>query len=108
MRRGDLITVATPGDYGKPRPALVVQADAFEPIPSVTVLPLTSELREAPLIRVTLQPSEANGLRSTSQVMVDKAITIPRSRAGAIIGRVPADAMQTVDLALRRFLGLAG
>jgi mRNA interferase MazF len=107
VRRGDLITVATPGDYGKPRPALVVQADAFEPIPSVTVLPLTSELREAPLLRITLQPSDVSGLRSISQVMVDKVITIPRHRAGGVIGQVPADAMLMVNMALRRFLGLA-
>lgn len=107
MRRGDLITVATAGDYGKPRPALVVQADAFELISSLTVLPLTSDLREAPLLRITLEPSDANGLRSISQVMVDKAITIPRHRAGGVIGHVAANSMLMVDMALRRFLGLA-
>lgn len=73
MKRGALITVAMQGDFGKPRPALVVQSDHFDEHPSVTVLPITSTLVEAPLLRITVQPSPRNGLQGGSQVMIDKA-----------------------------------
>ena len=58
MKRGDLVTIAVSGEYGKPRPALIVQADAFDLHPSVTLLPLTSEMHDAPLFRVTIQPGK--------------------------------------------------
>mgnify|MGYP000971355936 CR=1 FL=1 len=88
MRRGDLITVAFQGDYGKPRPALVIRSDLFNEHPSVTVLPVTSDLRETPIFRITLEPSETNSLVKRSQVMVDKAMTIPREKAGESFGRI--------------------
>jgi len=106
MRRGDLITVAVSGDHGKPRPALVVQADAFDLHPSVIVLPLTSELYDAPLFRVKVDAGKESGLRVTSQIMVDKATPVPRRKAGPRIGRVSAATMRSVDQALRGFLGL--
>ena len=56
MKRGDLVTVSLPGSYGKPRPALIIQSDLFDEHPSVTVLPITSELRDAPLFRITIEP----------------------------------------------------
>jgi mRNA interferase MazF len=107
VRRGDLITVVIAGDYGKPRPALVIQADVFEAIGSVTIAPLTSTLLDAPLIRVGVEPSPANGLRAASQVMADKLMTVPRDRAGAVFGRLEPAAMAQVEMAVRRFLGLA-
>ena len=106
MRRGDLVTIASPGDYGKPRPALVVQADPWAEHPSVTVLPLTSELHDAPLLRVTVEPDEGNGLRLRSQVMVDKATTVPRGKASNRIGRLEEAALGTVSRVLAVFLGL--
>jgi len=106
MKRGDLVTVAVSGDYGKPRPALVVQADAFDPHPSVIVLPLTSELHDAPLFRVAVNASKETGLRTPSQIMVDKATAVPRSKIGPRIGRVNTAAMEAVNQALRGFLGL--
>lgn len=106
MKRGDLMTVAVSGDYGKPRPAMVVQANAFDQHPSVIVLPLTSEIHDAPLFRVTVAVSGATGLRVPSQVMVDKATTVPRAKLGARIGRVDAATIRAVDKALRGFLGL--
>lgn len=106
MRRGDLVTIAVAGDYGKPRPALVVQADAFEAIPSVTVLPLTSELHDEALVRITVQPTPDNGLRAVSQVMIDKAVTVSRAKVGAVIGRAGVETMQAVGLALGRLLGV--
>ena len=80
MRRGDLATVALPGAYGKPRPALVVQSDLFDEHPSVTILPITSELRATPLFRIDVTPSAANGLRKPSHFMVDKAQSVPREK----------------------------
>jgi mRNA interferase MazF len=106
MTRGDLVTVAVSGDYGKPRPALVVQADAFDLHPSVIVLPLTSEIHDAPLFRVTVAAGEETGLRVPSQIMVDKATTVPRVKVGARIGRVDAATLQAVNEALRGFLEL--
>lgn len=106
MRRGDLVTVVTSGDYGKPRPALIVQADAFAEHPSITVLPLTSELHDAPLLRITVEPGESNGLRRRSQVMVDKATTIPRARAGHRIGQLDETTLSSVGRALAAFLAI--
>ena len=106
VRRGDVVTVALSGDYGKPRPALVVRADVFDAIPSVTILPLTSLLIEATLIRITIPPTSANGLKVASQVMIDKAITVPRSRVGGVVGRLDEEALGAVGAALRRFLDL--
>ncbi len=107
MSRGDLIVVAMPGDYGKPRPALVIQDDAFDILPSVTVLPLTSTLSGSPLVRLTLEPTPQNGLQQRSQVMVDKAGTVDRRRIGQNIGRVDPELMRVAEAMLARFLGLA-
>ena len=106
MKRGDLVTIAVSGEYGKPRPALIVQADAFDLHPSVTLLPLTSELHDAPLFRVTVQPGKSTGLRKISQVMVDKTTTVPRVKVGQRIGRVDAETLRAVDGAMRGFLNL--
>jgi mRNA interferase MazF len=107
VSRGDLVTVILPGDYGKPRPALVIQADVFQSLPSVTILPLTSDLHDWPLFRSTMRPGRANGLRMASQVAVDKTSTVPRSRIGQRIGAVDTATMRGVEKALARFLGLA-
>jgi mRNA interferase MazF len=106
IRRGDLVIAVLPGDFGKPQPALVVQDDAFHTLSSLTVLPLTSDLRGASSVRVSIEASERTGLREQSQVMVDKAGTILRTRIGQRIGRVDATVMQTVSRALSNFLGL--
>lgn len=108
MTRGDLVTIAITGDYGKPRPALVVQANAFAALPSVTVLRLTSMLCGEDLIRITVQPSSGNGLRVASQVMIDKAVTLPREKVGTVFGRLEHEAMLAVSRALSAFLGLDG
>jgi mRNA interferase MazF len=107
MRRGDLVTVAMSGDFGKPRPALVIQADPFDLTGTVTVLLLSSELVAAPLIRLTLEPSATNGLRQPSQIMIDKAMSVRRERIGSVIGRADAETMVAVNRSLALFLGLA-
>jgi mRNA interferase MazF len=107
VKRGDLVTIALQGDFGKPRPALVIQSDFFDAHPSVTVLPVTSDLRETPLFRVTLEPGAANGLQKPSQVMVDKAVTMARERIGEPFGHLDAETMLTVERCLAVFLGIA-
>ena len=107
MRRGDLVTVALQGDQGKPRPALVVQADQFAGLHGVTVLPLTGMLMEAPLLRVEIEPSPGNGLAKRSQVMVDKPQTPPREKLGPVFGRLDDVTLLAVNRALAVFLGLA-
>jgi mRNA interferase MazF len=106
VKRGDLVTVAIGGDYGKPRPALVIQADAFAALPSVTVLRLTSEIHAEHLVRVTVPPTAENGLRTPSQIMIDKAVTVPRVRIGRVIGHLDDALMRTVGQALAAFFGL--
>lgn len=108
MKRGDLVTVALPGDFGKPRPALVVQADLFnETHASVTVLPVTSSIIDAPLFRIALEPTAVSGLRKRSQIMVDKIISVRAERVGKTIGRVSEDTMIGVGRALAVWLGVA-
>jgi mRNA interferase MazF len=105
MKQGDLISVSLPGDYGKPRPALVIQSDIYEHLNSVTVLPLTSNVLSTKGCRIAVEMSEENGLRQMSQVMVEKASTLPRSKAGPVIGRLSATDMSAVNRALALFLG---
>ncbi len=107
MMRGDVVTIAMQGDSGKPRPALVIQADLFAEHASVTVLPLTSMLVDAPLLRVTLQPSVRNGLQKPSQVMVDKAVTVKRDKLGESFGHIETDTLIEVERCLALFLGIA-
>ena len=106
VTRGDLVTIAVSGDYGKPRPALIIQADSFGSIPSVTVAPLTSEIYEAPLFRVTIHPGGEAGLHRISQVMVDKITTVPRTKIGQRIGSVEAATLRAVNQAIKGFLDL--
>ena len=107
MRRGDVVTVALQGDLGKPRPALVIQSDLFDVHPSVTILPITSELREAPLFRIALLASEGTGLAKASQAMVDKPQSIPREKIGSVCGHLDDGTMLAVNRALAVFLGFA-
>ena len=107
MRRGDLITIALQGEQGKPRPALVVQSDLFDDLPAVTVLPITSALVDAPLMRVPVEPSPKNGLGRRSQIMLDKPQTPSRGKLGSVIGQLDDATLLAVDRALAVFLGLA-
>jgi mRNA interferase MazF len=108
MRRGDVVTVAASGDYGKPRPAVIVQSDAFpETHASVVVCQMTSELFDAPDFRITIDPSRANGLRMTSQIVADKPVTVRLERVGKIVGRLVADDIRRLNAALAFVMGLA-
>jgi mRNA interferase MazF len=107
MRRGDLVTITLQGDCGKPRPALIIQSDLFDEHPSVTILPVTSDLRDAPLFRLAIEPSPETGLQRPSQVMIDKAQTVKREKVGSIIGRIDEGTILAVNRALALFLGFA-
>jgi mRNA interferase MazF len=107
MKRGDLVTVALQGAYGKPRPAVVIQSDLFDAHPSIAVLPVTSELRDAPLSRIRVEPSAGTGLRQASDVMVDKPQSVPLDKVGEPIGQLTDDTMLRVNRALALFLGFA-
>jgi len=106
MKRGDLIPVVLAGSHGKPRPALMIQSDLFAALPSVTVLPVTTELRPIEIFRITVEPTPRNGLRVRSQIMVDKAHTIPCAKAGKPFGVLDARTLTAVERAMAVFLGL--
>lgn len=105
--RGDLVTIAIAGDFGKPRPALVIQANQFDEHTTVTVLLLSSTLVDAPLLRVSVAPDAANGLQKTSQVMIDKAMTLKREKIGPTFGRIDPITLLEIDRCLAVFLGIA-
>jgi len=108
MARGDVVTVAAPGDYGKPRPAVIVQTDAFpEAHGSVVVCQMTSDLQVATDFRVTIEPSEDNGLIAVSQIMADKPVTVRRERIGRRIGRLGGADLARLNVALAFVMGLA-
>jgi len=108
MRRGAIVVVAAKGAYTrKPRPAVVVQSDLFNPThASVTVCPITSDCVDAPLFRLTLPRGSRTGLTAISQIMVDKVISVPRSAIAAEIGECAPGELDALDEGLRRWLSL--
>ena len=108
MKRGDLLTVAGPDEYGKPRPALIVQANLFLTTPaSSTALLLTTTATDTPLLRVPIGPRAENGLRTHSHVQIDKALTVPVHKTGAVFGHLDDADMLRINRALALFLGIA-
>lgn len=107
MSRGDFVTIAMQSDFGKPRPALVIQSDQFNEHATVTVLLVSGTLVDAPLLRVVIQPSEINGLQKPSQVMIDKAMTVKRDKLGEAFGSASDEVMLEVGRCLAVFLGIA-
>jgi mRNA interferase MazF len=108
IKRGDVVICAAPGDYGKPRPAVVVQSDLFNSThSSVAVCLITSHLEDAPLFRIPVPAGRTTGLTLDSQVMIDKVIAIPRNRITGRAGAVAACLLKEVDNALRLWLELA-
>ena len=106
MRRSDIV-VALQGDSGKPGPALIVQADWFDALPTTVVLPLTSTLLPVRYTRIDILPTETTGLRAHSQIAVDRPQTVRREKIGQAIGRADDTTMLAVNRALAVFLGLA-
>jgi mRNA interferase MazF len=109
LKRGEIWTVSGGSDYaGKPRPAIILQDDAFDATSSVTICPLTTHHVDAPLIRLAVAPSEPNGLRSTSHVMIDKITTVSKQKLEVHIGKLADEDMVRINRAIVVFLGLAG
>jgi len=102
VKRGEIVTVAVQGDYGKPRPAVVIQSDWLAETESVLVCLLTSTTRETPLYRLTVRSTPETGLRQVSQIMVDKIMAVRRDKCGPAIGRLD----EVATLALNRLLAL--
>lgn len=107
MRRGEIWTISGRGFAGKPRPAVVLQIDAFAALPSVTVCPFTTEPEDAGMLRLYVHPTPENGLRLPCRLMADKLITIDKAKAGERIGRLAPGDMKALEQALMVFLGLA-
>jgi mRNA interferase MazF len=109
VKRGDIWTVSGGADYaGKPRPAIILQDDAFDATSSVTICPLTTHHVDAPLIRLTVEPSERNGLRSKSDAMIDKITTVAKKKLEHHVGKLSDEDIIRVNRAIVVFLGLAG
>ena len=107
VSRGDFVLVVASGDYGKPRPALVIQSDLYNDTHhSVTICLVTSTLVDAPLFRIHIKPLKRNGLNVTSHVMVDKVQTARRDRIKSVIGEASLAEMRAVDVALRGWMSL--
>lgn len=106
MKRGDVVLIALQGDMGKPRPAVIVQNDLFATHLSFVILPLTSELRDAALMRLTIEPTAENGLEKHSQVMIDKITTVAVSKIGKVIGRLEDRQMTSLNQLMAVFLGV--
>ena len=108
MKRGDIWTVAGGPDYaGKPRPAVIVQDDSFDATASITICAFTSDPTDAPLFRIPIEPSEGNGIRTASSLMVDKLTTVPRRKLGEQLGRLDDEDLVRMNRAILVFLGLA-
>lgn len=105
MQRGDLVTVSLQGDYGKPRPALIIQSDLLSDLESVVLCPVTSDLRDA-AFRITIEPNLTNGLRALSQVMVDKLMTLARTKISEPFGQLENERMRAIDRALLLVVGV--
>jgi mRNA interferase MazF len=108
MRRGEIWTVSSAGYAGKPRPAVIVQDDAFDATASITICAFTSDETDAPLFRLVIVPNGANGLRAPSRLMVDKITTVAKSKLGERVGRLDDADLLRLNQAVLVFLGLAG
>ena len=107
LSRGDIVLVVSSGEYVKPRPAVIVQADIFNGTHnSVTLCLITSEQVDAPMFRIALKPLKRNGLKVVSQVMVDKIQSARRDRVKSVIGAVSAAEMREIETAAKIWLGL--
>lgn len=108
MKRGDIVTVALPGDFGKPRPAIVIESDRLPATETVLVCLVTSTLQDdAPYRRHRLEPSAVNGLGLVSDIMVDKVFAVRRNKCGGSIGVLDRASLQELTRKLSLVIGLA-
>lgn len=110
LKRGDVVLMVVPGDLGRPRPGIVVQADELgDATTTVLTCPLTSDVQHlaAPILRPIIEPARENGLRARSQIMTDKLFAQRRDRIRAVVGAVDRETTNRLDAALLIVLGLA-
>jgi mRNA interferase MazF len=109
VKRGDVVLVALAGDYGKPRPALIIQSDSLtqDRCSSIVVCPMTSDETGIVMFRVPVEPTPANGLRKRCEVVVEKIAGVQRTRLGQVIGRLERKQIRAVEQALTVVLGFA-
>jgi mRNA interferase MazF len=108
MRRGDIVTVSAPGDYGKPRPAVVIQGDVLNRDARSTIVALlTSHIQDAPLLRLTVESTAENGLKVRSQVQVNRLLSLPSEKLGPVIGRLSDSEIIELNRLLAVVIGLA-
>jgi mRNA interferase MazF len=109
MRRGEIWTVSGGSGYaGKPRPVVIVQDNRFDMTAAITVCAFTTNVTDAPLFRLRVEPDEQNGLNEASSLMVDKLTTVPKKRIGRRLGRIGDDDIVRLNRAILVFLGIAG
>lgn len=109
MKRGEIWSVSGGPDYtGKPRPVAILQDDRFEGLQSITFCPFTTNPTPAPLFRLTVKPSEHNGLKEESSLMVDKITTVTKNKLGRRIGKLEDKDVLRLNRGVMVFLGLAG
>lgn len=106
MRRGDLVTVVLQGDYGKPRPAVIVQSDAVASFDSVLICPLTTSVMDASTVRLVVDPTPGTGLSTRSEIMAEKLTAVSRRRLGVRIGPLPDAALEALSARLAFLLAL--
>ncbi len=95
------------GDYGKPRPALIIQSDLLSDTDSILICLITSNLRETLAHRLNLPANDQTGLREPSQIMTDKIMACPRTRCGRKIGRADNATLQTLAQLLMFVTGIS-
>ena len=105
LKRGDVAIVAMQGEYGKVRPAIIIQTDALFDIPSVVIVPCTSEIVADCIYRPDIHPDPENGLQCQSQAMTDKIAAVPLRRVREIVGTVSADTLRAVEQAAQFVIG---
>jgi mRNA interferase MazF len=107
MKRGEIVTVAVQGDYGKPRPAVIIQSDWLDDTDSVLVCLITTARKDAPLYRLDLSANRETGLREPSQVMVEKIMAVRREKCGTSIGHLDAATLVSLGRMLSLTIGIA-
>lgn len=107
LYRGDTVICSAPGNYGKPRPAILIQSDFFNPTHgSITVCPITSHLIDAPLFRIPLTPTKQNGIKLPSQIMIDKITTLKVEKINKKAGKLSQSVIDRVEIAIKLWLNL--
>jgi mRNA interferase MazF len=108
LRRGDIVVCSPPGEYGKPRPAVILQADILLAVrDSVTLCLVTSTPVEAPLFRVAIEAGHRSGIDRPSFAMADKLMTVSKGRVTQRLGRLSKNELGVLEIAVSRWLGLA-